>query len=109
MDATPHSWALAQHEIEEVCRLLLDPSVENLDQSSALLAAAAGRVAQSPRPEAGTVGNFRARLHAAKYLLERAENYHGGWLKILCSFTAGYTSRGEAGPLASEAHISLQG
>ena len=109
MDALAHPWTVAQLEIEEVCRLLLDPSVENLEQCSALLAAAAGHVAQPPRPEPGAVKNFRARLHAAKALLERAAGYHHGWLKILCSLTAGYTSRGEAAPLTPEGHICLQG
>jgi hypothetical protein len=107
--ALPHPWTVAQQEVEEVSRLLLDPSVENLERCSALLAAAAGRVAQSPRPEPAVAGDFRTRLDGAKSLLERAAGYHRGWLKILCSLTAGYTSRGEAGPLAAEGHISLHG
>ena len=109
MDALPQPWTVAQHEIDEVCRLLVDPSVENLDRSSALLAAAVGQVAQAPRPEAAVVENFLSRLRAAKSLLQRAAGYHRGWLQILCSLTAGYTSRGEAGPLAAEGRISLQG
>lgn len=109
MDADLHPWTVAQQEIEEVSRLLLDPSVGNLEQCSALLAAAAGRVAESPRPEAAAAGHFRTRLDQAKNLLERAACYHRGWLQILCSLTAGYTSRGEAGPLPAEGHISLQG
>lgn len=109
MDALPHPWAVARQEVEEVSRLLLDPSVERLEQCSALLAAAAGRVAQSPRPAPAVVGDFRTLLDTAKSLLERAAGYHRGWFQILCSLTAGYTSRREAGPLAAEGHISLHG
>lgn len=109
MDALPHPWTVARQEIEEVSRLLLDPSVERLEQCSALLAAAAGRVAQSPRPEPEVVRDLRTRLAGAKNLLERAAGFHRGWFNILCSLTAGYTSRGEAGPLAAEGHISLHG
>jgi|SRR5579863_889025 len=108
MSADPQSWSLAEQEVESACRLLLDPSPQNLDRSSSLLSSAISLITHE-KPLAAEAYALRAALERARQLLESAADYHCQWHRILRSMTAGYNAAGAPAALAAANQVSLRG
>lgn len=96
--------AAAGAEIDRVCQMLLDPTVEQLDQSSGVLEVVAAEVAacreasRAAPPEAAACEQARRlaqSVRRARALLVGAAGFHAEWIRCLGALCAGYTDRGE--------------
>jgi len=100
---------VAERELEAACELLIDPSPENLDRCSAVLASAAAHVAAGPMAR-GERGLLRVSIGRASRLLETAADYHRQWQKILRGLTgSGYTVAGELSAAPVRGRVSIEG
>jgi hypothetical protein len=100
---------MARQELGTACELLIDPSLENLDRCSSVLASAASRLASS-RPAVQEARALRASLHRVRRLLETAANHHQHWHRILHAITAsGYTAAGNLAAPPARGRVSIEG
>ena len=110
--------ATAGAEIDHVCQLLLDPTPEQLDRSSAILSAAVAEVAacRDASRAAGSLPAVRAQarrlgqsLRRARLLLDASARFHADWIRCLGILCAGYTDQGEPSALAHPSRIWARG
>jgi hypothetical protein len=100
---------VAQQEIEEACRLLIDPSPENLDRCSTVLTGAISRLSQS-RPPASEARTVRVLVKRVVRLLEAAASYRYGWRRVLQAMSAGgYTPAGDPAVSSEPRRIWMEG
>ena len=111
----------AQAAAERARRLLLFPSVANLEASRAWLEQActaleeirqslgAQQATRKPELLAG-LGVFRRTARRAAALIERAGRFHAGWIELLrAAASAGYTREGAPATPAGPASLSVEG
>jgi hypothetical protein len=103
-------------EVGRACGLLESPSPAALEQSAGALESAASILSRClAAPAALDCGameealRLRTALHNAGTLLQSAADYHAGWTRLLGSLSAGYTARGEAGPVVRPGRVSICG
>lgn len=110
--------AAARVEIDRVCQMLLDPTPQQLDESSAVLQAVvaemgacreASRAARPASDARGQAHRLAASLRRARLLLEGAARFHADWIRCLGALCAGYTDRGEPSAIARRSRICAQG
>jgi hypothetical protein len=53
--------------------------------------------------------SLQADLLAVQKLIEHGAAFHSGWARLLGAAAAGYTSSGEAAPLAARGSLAIQG
>lgn len=102
-------WSVAQRELAAACDLLIDPSPENLDRCSAILANVASQLARH-RPAGEDARALRVSVNRAGRLLEAAAGYSRHWQTVLRQLTAsGYTAAGDLDAPALQGRISMNG
>lgn len=104
-------------ELDNAGDLLLAPDVNSVERCSALLEAAAHRIAEFRRDWGGPAGEPEVMEEACKVrrsfvraarLLESAVRFHENWACIRGAMTGGYTSRGEAAPLQAATRVCVE-
>ena len=53
--------------------------------------------------------SLQAELRAVQKLIEHGAAFHRGWARLLGAAAAGYTSSGEAAPLAARGSLAMEG
>lgn len=110
--------ALAGAEIDRVCQMLLDPTAEQLDNSSAVLEGIVAEMtacrdairAAGPLPDVREQARRLAQsVRQVRLLLESAARFHAEWIRYLGAVCVGYTERGEPGAVARPSHFWAQG
>jgi hypothetical protein len=115
-DRAAERLAQARSEVEQVRRLLLDPTPAAVAQCAGHLAEAAGALGALQRdlPEGQTwrlkpdLRSLRRELDRAGKLLEGAAAWQAGWARIVAS-AGGYTQSGELPELTAQGRLSVQG
>ena len=107
----------ARLEVERAGGLLASASPEAFEQSSVILSAAAGELAEW-NEHAGEFRGDAAALEEAwrlqnalrhsKRLLDDAAEYYAGWNRRRGSMSSGYTPQGAAAPVIHTGRICLQ-
>lgn len=99
----------ARRELEAACELLTDPTPENLDRSSCVLARAVACL-EADKPGAAEAARLRESVRRAGRLLEAAADYHRQWQRILIRLTAsGYTAGGELNRPPVRGRVCMEG
>jgi hypothetical protein len=110
----------AQASAERARRLLLFPSLANLDNSRPLLEKACANLQQlqrsvgeqsEARKQELLAGLRKLRLTVRRVaaLIEGAGRFHAGWLQVLAATTDGYTRDGEPAPPVPVRSLSMEG
>ncbi len=101
--------SMVRQELDTACELLIDPSFENLDRCSDVLASAASHlVAGQPPPSEAR--SLRASVHRVGRLLETAVKHHRDWQRILRAMTAsGYTAAGDLAAPPVHGRVFIRG
>src|SRR5262245_34258577 len=107
----------ASRGLEEVCKALLRPSPEALDEctercqraAAELAACVHGMHSTRGRPEAlAAAQRLAVAVRSARRLLENAAAYHGRWQAILGAMSGGYTSAGRPAPVIHGERLILR-
>lgn len=53
--------------------------------------------------------SLKSELRAVRNLIEHGAAFHRGWARLLGAAAAGYTSLGEAAPLAARGSLAMEG
>lgn len=113
-----HALAGVRFRVDEVFRMLIEPSLENLQRCEVLLQSALDEFDGSRRLWSGARGDRQAMAEAfqivcaigrAGRLLETAEAFHKKWQLWLAMQSRGYTTRGAPAQLSGQGRISVQG
>ena len=105
-------------ELDRVCGLLTTPSPPSMDACTALLQAAASRLADCRPRWALQAGDpaaleeawrLRRSFTRAGRLLQHAAEFHTGWERIRGAMAGGYTAGGEPAPVVHGSRICLEG
>ncbi len=112
----------AQAAAESARRLLVFPSVANLDQSRSHLEQACASLKELARTSdpsaAGRGSDMIARLRALQLtgrrvavLVEGAASFQAGWLRVVSDLaaTGGYTPEGQPAPQLAPRSLSIEG
>jgi hypothetical protein len=86
--------------------------VPGLSKAAASLSAIEQRLKAQPAVSLDHVRELKslqADLLAVQKLIERGAAFHSGWARLLGAAAAGYTSSGEAAPLAARGSLAIQG
>ncbi len=119
-DATELDWIQqAQADLGRAMPLLLNPTVQNLNQSTPLLEAAVccmEKVEHSIRNSDGSrspavgeaLSKLKREIHRVKALLEHTAIFYGGWARMLYVAACGYTAAGEAAQPQPVGRVSVE-
>lgn len=101
--------SVAQRELDAACELLIDPTPENLERCSCVMARAVSCL-ETGKPAAAETQLLRESVRRAGRLLESAADYHRQWVRILFRLTAsGYTAGGEPDLRPVRGRVSMEG
>jgi hypothetical protein len=101
--------SMVRQELETACELLIDPSLENLDRCSDVLARAASYLVAG-KPPALEARSLRASVHRVARLLETAMKHHRDWQRIWRAMTAsGYTAAGDLAAPPAPGSVFIRG
>ncbi len=110
--------ATAISRLEEACELLRSGSVTGIEHCTVPLASSVESLrvwreanARNEQVSVAEVNRLRKLVALARILLERAAEFHGGWLARLGTMACGYTLTGMPAGLANElpARLNAQG
>jgi len=108
----------ARQQLDTASALLLRPSPEALDRSSALLEATGCRLRELQPLLSQQTGNavvleearrLRRSFQRTARLLGSAADFHCRWLQVRGALSGGYTKSGESAPLVHRNRICLHG
>jgi hypothetical protein len=109
MPGSPEEPSVVRRELNTACELLVDPSLENLDRCSGVLASAASHLANRKPPASETRDLRPLVLHIGR-LLQTAMSYHRDWQRIFRAMTAsGYTAAGDLAAPPALGRVSIRG
>ena len=107
----------ARRETAEACAWLSQPCPNRLELSSAALARAVSAIEgwsddlenleDFAEAQAEAV-RLREAVRKGRRLLDNAAEFHRGWRQLLGSMVSGYTSQGEAAPVAASGRLVLE-
>jgi hypothetical protein len=109
--------ATVRGQLDRVCERLTSPTPEALDGCSGELESAVRQLAEWQPHLGAQAGNPAALEEAwrvrqsflrARSLMRGAATFHGNWMRIRGSMSAGYTAQGEPGPLGHASRVCLQ-